>query len=105
MATELEHLVTLLLHLVEKVPYLSEVEHDAELDLLRAVESDLGVSGVVAPKAGPTNAPAPAPVPPPAPVAEPVPAAEQTPPPVSPEVAGAAPEATNAFSGTDPAPA
>jgi hypothetical protein len=88
---------------VEKVPYLSEVEHEGELDLLRAIESDLGVSDVVAPKAGSMNAPVTPPaVPVPGPVAEPVPAAEQAPPIASPEVA-AAPEATNAFSGTEPA--
>lgn len=87
---------------MEKVPYLSEVEREAELDLLRAVETDLGVSDVVAPKAGSMNAPLTVPVVDPGPVAAPVPAAEQPPPPASPEVATAAPEATNAFSGTDP---
>ena len=53
----MEELITLLLHLVQKVPYLSEVEQDGEMDLLRAVQEKLGVDGVVPPKAGPTNAP------------------------------------------------
>jgi hypothetical protein len=99
----MEELITLLMHLVGKVPYLSEAEHDAELDLLRAVQEKLGVAGIVPPKAGPMNAPlAPPPdVPVPGPVAEPPPA-DAPPPPVSPEVAGAAPEAANAFA--DPTP-
>lgn len=93
----MENLIKILLHLVEKVPYLSEIEKDAELDLLRTIEKDLGVDGVVPPATGPTNAPAPPPpVVDPGPVATPVPAAEQVPPPVSPEVA-VAPEVANAF--------
>ncbi len=99
----MEELITLLLHLVQKVPYLSEVEHDAELALLRAVESHLGVSGVVPPTTGPTNAPTEPPpdVPVPGPVAEAVPAAEQPLPPVSPDIVGAETAAVqpNAFSG------
>lgn len=99
----MENLITLLLHLVQKVPYLSEVEHEAELALLRDVEAHLGVTGVVPPPTGATNPPAPAAVPDvpvPGPVAAPVPAdsaAAQTPPPTSPDVAAAAP--ANAFAG------
>lgn len=96
----MEELITLLLHLVQKVSYLSELEHDGEMALLRVVEEKLGVGGVVPPKTGPTNAPlAEAPAAPevPGPVAEPPPA--DAPPPVtSPEIAGAQPEQTNAFS-------
>jgi len=100
----MEKLITLLLHLVQKVPYLSEVEKEAELDLLRDVEAHLGVAGIVPPPAGASNAPpAPAPeVPVPGPVAEPAPADSpeaQAPPPVSPDVV-AAPEAANVFSAT-----
>lgn len=98
----MENLITLLLHLVQKVPYLSEAEHDAELDLLRDVETHLGVTGVVPPAVGSTNAPvAVTSVPVPGPVAEPAPAdsaVAQTPPPVSPDVV-APPEVSNAFSG------
>jgi hypothetical protein len=98
----MENLITLLLHLVQKVPYLSEVEHEGELALLRTVEAHLGVSGIVPPATGVTNPPAPAPaVPVPGPVAEPVPADSteaQTPPPTSPDVV-APPEVSNAFSG------
>jgi hypothetical protein len=99
----MEELITLLLHLVQKVPYLSEAEHDLEFDLLRAVETKLGVEGIVPPKPGPTNQPV---EPPPAvevpgPVAEPPPA-DAPPPPVSPELASTAPEASNAFA--DPTP-
>lgn len=98
----MENLITLLLHLVQKVPYLSEAEHAAELDLLRDVESHLGVTGIVPPATGVTNPPAPTPVVPvPGPVAEPAPAdsaVAQTPPPTSPDVV-AAPEVSNAFSG------
>lgn len=97
----MEELITLLLHLVQKVPYLSEVEHDGEMALLRVVEEKLGVDGVVPPAAGPTNAPlAEAPPAPevPGPVAEPVPPEQQTPPVASPEVVGTSPEQTNAFS-------
>lgn len=91
-----------LYHLVEKVPYLSEAEHDAELDLLRLVEKDLGLGGIVPPATGSINAPI-APVPAvavPGPVAEPVPAAQQPLPVTSPELVGAAPEQTNAFAPT-----
>jgi hypothetical protein len=83
----MENLITVLYHLIEKVPYLSEIEHDGELDLLRLIEKDLGVSGVVPPATGPTNKPAaPVEVPVPGPVAAPdvVPGFE---PPSSPEVA------------------
>lgn len=79
---------------MEKVPYLSEVERDAELDLLRAVEKDAGVSGIVPPKAGPTNAPLAAPaVKVPGPVAEPT--GEKAPIATFPGIA--APEEANAF--------
>src|ERR1700731_3107479 len=78
----MEELITLLLHLVQKVPYLSEVERDVEMDLLRAVQEKLGVDGGVPPKPGPTNAPP----------------ADAPPPPVPPEVGGTVPESTNAFS-------
>jgi hypothetical protein len=95
----MENLITLLLHLVQKVPYLSEEEHDVELDLLRSVESHLGVSGVVPPPVGSTNAPPVVPeVPVPGPVAEPVPPEAQPLPPVSPDIVGS-PEASNAFVG------
>ncbi len=95
-----------MLHLlVTKAAYLSETERDATLELLRGVEADFGVSGVVPPAPGAMNAPPPAPVVDPGPVAEPVPPAEQVPPVTSPEVAVADPEATNAFSGTDPSAA
>lgn len=94
----MDELITLLLHLLEKVPYLNEEAHDAELDLLRVVESKLNVTGVVPPKAGPINAPVVPVVPPdPGPVAEPVPPALQPLPPTSPELGGQAPEETNAF--------
>ena len=63
--------MTLLLHLVEKVPFLSEVEHDADIDLVRSIEADLGLSGIVAPKPGATNAPLEVPVVDPGPVAGP----------------------------------
>ena len=101
----METLITLLLHLVQKVPYLSEVEHEAELALLREVESHLGVTGIVPPAPSDGNAPAaPVPeVPVPGPVAEPAPAESaeaQALPPTSPEVAQ--PEQTNArISNTD----
>jgi len=72
------------------------------MDLLREVESHLGVSGIVPPPLGATNASVAVPaVPVPGPVAEPAPAASaeaQTPPPVSPDVV-AAPETANAFAG------
>ena len=98
----METLITLLLHLVQKVPYLSEAEHEAELDLLRAVEAHVGVSGIVPPATGSSNAPVAVPaVPVPEPVATPAPAdsaAAQTPPPTSPDVV-APPEVANAFAG------
>jgi hypothetical protein len=97
----MESLIQLLLHLLNKVPYHSEDEQQAELDLLRAFESYVGVSGIVPPKAGPTNTPAPPPeVPVPGPVADPVPADQQPPPPTFPGVAP--PEDANAFSGVTP---
>jgi hypothetical protein len=73
--------VTLLLHLVEKVPFLSEVEHLADVDLVRQIEKELGLSGIVPPAAIDANQ---MPVPPavdPGPLAEPVPAEAQVPPP------------------------
>ena len=95
----MENLVRLLLLIVQKIPFVSEADAEDALDLLRQAAEELGATGVVPPKAGPTNAPT---VPPeveaPGPVAEPVPADEQPPPPTSPEVAGAAPEESNAFS-------
>ena len=99
----MENLIKLLLLIVNKIPFASEADADDALDLLRQAAEELGATGVVPPKAGPTNAPAvPAPeVEAPGPVAEPVPPEEQTPPPTSPEVAGTAPEEANAFSGTD----
>ena len=75
-----------LLHLVQKVPYLSEIEHDEELNLLRGIEKDLGLSGIVPPATGAMNEPAPVPVVDPGPVATAVPAAAQPIPPTSPEV-------------------
>lgn len=106
----MEKLLTLLLHLTEKVPYLSEIEREAEMDLLRGVEKDLGLEGIVPPAQGPTNAPAPEPpdVPVPGPVAEPVPPDEQPPPPTG--MPGAtteeiAPEESNTFAGVTPPPA
>lgn len=99
MATETGNLLTLLLHLVEKVPYLSEIEHDAELDLLRLVERDLGANGIVPPATGPTNTPAPAPaVEVPGPVAQPTSAVA----PIATFPGVAAPEEANAFSGVTP---
>jgi hypothetical protein len=68
----MENLITLLLHLVQKVPYLSEADQESELDLLREVEAHLGVSGIVPPAQGATNPPATVPsVPVPGVVAEP----------------------------------
>lgn len=93
--------MTLLLHLVEKVPFLSELEHDADVDLVRAIESDLGLNGIVAPKPGATNAPLEIPEVDPGPVAEPVPAAQQKAPTFGASVAP--PEEANAFSGVTPA--
>jgi len=74
------------------VPYLSEVEHDEEIELLRLIEKDLGVSGVVPPATGPTNAPVATPTLDPGPVA--TPEVGHFTPPVS------APEHTNAFAPT-----
>jgi hypothetical protein len=83
----METLIKILYHLIEKVPYLSEVEHDGELDLLRLIEKDLGVTGIVPPATGPTNKPAPVEVPVPGHVATtPLPSPAWTPP-SSPEVA------------------
>jgi len=100
----MENLIELLLNLLNKVPYLSEADKEADLDRLRAFEAHVNVSGIVPTKPGATNAPV---EPPPAvevpgPVAEPVPPDAQPPVPTSPEVADTAPEATNAFSGVDP---
>jgi hypothetical protein len=100
----MEKLIQLLLLLVNKAQFNSESERDDALDLLRALADDLLGAGTssVPPKPGPTNAPAdPAPVVDPGVVAEPVPVEEQTPPPTSPEIAGAAPEESNAFSATE----
>jgi hypothetical protein len=98
-----ENLITLLLDLVEKAPYHTEDERQDALDLLREVEADMGVTDVVPPKAEDANQPAAAPdVPVPGDVAVPVPPDQQPPAPTSPEVADTSPEATNAFSGTDP---
>lgn len=77
----MEELITLLLHLVEKSSFLSEVERDAEIELLRVFEKHVGLEGKIVPPApGATNAPVEAPVVDPGPVAKPVPAAEQRPP-------------------------
>ena len=93
----MENLIKVLLHLIEKVPYLSEIEHAGELDLLRTIEKDLGVAGIVPPATGPTNAPVIVPaVPVPGAVATPVPAAQQPLPPVG----VAAPDSHNAFAPT-----
>jgi len=70
------------------VPYLSEAEHETELDLLRSVEAHLGVTGIVPPATGSSNAPRAVPdVPVPGVVAEPVTAA------TFPAPTGAAPNA------------
>lgn len=102
-----ENLIKVLLMLAEKVPYLSEVERDDAMDLLREVEHDVGAEGVIPPKSGDTNAPLAAPAdlvaaaPDPGPVATPPPPGEQLPPPVTfggTEIEGTG-EAGNAFSG------
>jgi hypothetical protein len=94
----MESLIKLLLLMVNKTAFVSEADHDEAVDLLRAGAEELGVEDVVPPPRGPTNAPADQPRPiDPGPVAEPVPPGEQLPPPTSPEVAGAAPEESNAF--------
>jgi hypothetical protein len=94
-----DNLIRLLLDLATRVQYNSEEEQAETMHLLRHVEEDLGAGGIVPPERVDANAPAAAAaVPPPGPVAEPVPADAQPPPPTSPEVAGAAPEQTNAFS-------
>jgi hypothetical protein len=86
----MENLVKLLLLLVSKATFNSEVEQEDALELVRKVAEEVGAGDVVPPKPGPTNAPqATPPVEVPGPVAEPVPAAEQPPPPTSPEVANA----------------
>jgi hypothetical protein len=90
----MESLIKVLLNLTQKVPWLTEVEKEVQLDLLRAIEKDLGVSGVVPPTTGPTNAPLAVPaVPVPGPVAAPDSSGAKFTPPVSGEV----PEANNAF--------
>lgn len=69
----MEELITLLLHLVSKVPYHSEDEREAEIDLVRAFADHIKVPGIVPPAAGPVNSPPPAEaIEPPGPVAEPV---------------------------------
>lgn len=100
----MDNLISILLKLIQSVPHLSEADLEEDLDKLRAFEAHVGVSGVVPPATGPTNAPvAPPPeIPVPGPVAEPVPPDAQPPVPTSPEVADQAPEATNAFSAVDP---
>jgi hypothetical protein len=92
----MSELVQLLLKLLEKVPWLSEAEHEAALDLLRAIEKAIGVTGIVPPAPGSMNAPAVVPEVDPGPVADntPQPGFE---PPASPEVVTEQPEATNAF--------
>ena len=96
----MESLIQLLLRLIQRVPALSEELHDEELDLLRDVENKLGLSGIVPPATGPTNAPPPpAPaVDPPGPVAKPT--GEVAPIATFPGLA--APEEANAFSGVQP---
>lgn len=89
----MESLIKLLLQLLQRVPALSEEAHDEELDLLRDVESKLGLSGIVPPKQGPTNAPVAVPVVDPGPVAEPT--GEVAPVATFPGIA--APEEANAF--------
>jgi hypothetical protein len=93
----MESLIRLLLILTTRAQFNSESDREDAFDLLRAVEVATSVSGVVPPKPSPTNAPRAeeVAVEPPGPVAEPVPPAEQTPPPTSPEVAGAS--ESNAF--------
>jgi hypothetical protein len=96
----MEKLIQLLLNMIQRAQFLTEEAREDELDLLREVEAAYDVSGVVPPKAGPINAPVEpvAETPPvPDPVAEPVPADQQPVPPTSPDLAGAAPEETNAF--------
>jgi hypothetical protein len=90
-------LTELLLTLVNRTQFNSETDRDHAMDLLREIDGD-----AVPPAPGPMNEPAATPTVDPGPVAEPVPAQEQVPPPTSPEVAGATPEATNAF--TEPQP-
>lgn len=82
------------------MPYLSEIEHDAELDLLREVEGDLGTSGVVPPASADANIPPVVPAVDPGVVATPVPADEQPPAPTFGAIAP--PEEANAFSGVTP---
>jgi hypothetical protein len=104
----MDDLIELLLHLVQKVPYLSESDLHADIERLRRFEQSVnnGVSRIVPPAAvdlpGPVATPS---VPVPGPVAEPVPANEQTPPPISPDLGVgeiADGENTNAFSGVAP---
>lgn len=73
----------------------------AGLELLRQVGEDMGSPDVVPPPPGSMNPPAETPTVDPGPVAEPVPANEQPPVPTSPEVAGASPEESNAFSSAE----
>jgi hypothetical protein len=101
----MEELIQLLLNLLRKVPYLSESDFLEEVERLRRIEMALGngTNRVVPPAAVDQPGPvAPTTVPVPGPVADPVPPDEQPPVPTSPELADAAPEATNAFSGVAP---
>jgi hypothetical protein len=94
----MENLVKLLLTLVKGAPFNAESDANEAMDQLREFADSVGVEGIVPPAPVDQPAPAaPAPSVDPGPVAEPVPAQEQVPPPTSPEVAGATPEATNAF--------
>jgi hypothetical protein len=81
--------------LTTQTQFNSESEREGAFDLLRAVAAAEGVEGVVPPAPGAMNAPPVEVAVDPGVVAEPVPPAEQTPPPTSPEVAGAA--ESNAF--------
>lgn len=98
----MEALINLLLTLIGKIGWLSEQEKEDATEGLRKFEEFVGVKGVVPPKAGDANQPAPPPpdVPVPGPVAEPVPPDQQPPPPTG--MPGAveetpSPEQTNAF--------
>lgn len=82
---------------MNKAQFNSESERDDAIDLLREVADEVGGADEIPPPPGAMNAPPETPDVDPGPVAEPVPAQEQVPPPTSPEVAGAAPEASNAF--------
>lgn len=89
----MEELITLLLHLVQKSSFLSEIERDAEVELLRKFEAHVGVAGIVPPAPGATNAPVETPTVDPGPVAEPVPAEQQP----APTFAAAVTPDANAF--------